>query len=156
MSSVDSAQLVLLSLCETVGARLRAAGVEASCLSVSMVDTFFEKKSHQMTLAIPTAVTKDIYHYACKVFNELWDGKAPIRQLGVYTTKLEKQGHHQFTLFETPKNKKNEKLDQAIDAIRNKYGEDAVMRASFVGSRLEHMAGGISKEKKTGLSKGKL
>lgn len=150
VSSIDSAQLVLLSLCETVGTRLRAAGVEAHCLSVSIVDTFFEKKSHQMTLPYPTAVTKEIYNYACKVFLELWDRKTSIRQLGVYTTKLEKEAYHQFNLFETPKNKKNEKLDKAIDAIRNKYGEDAVMRAAFVGSGLEHMAGGLSKEKKTG------
>ncbi len=156
VNSVDSAHLVLLSLCETVGTRLRAVGVEASCLSVSIVDTFFERKSHQMLLPHPTAVTKEIYSYSCKVFDELWDHKTPIRQLGIYTTKLEKEGHHQFNLFETPKNKKNEKLDKAIDTIRNKYGEDAVMRAAFVGSKLDHMAGGISKEKKSGITQSKL
>ena len=156
VNSVESAYLVLLSLCETVGTRLRAAEVEASCLAVSIVDTFFERKSHQMVLPSSTAVTKELYKYSCKIFEELWDHKTPIRQLGVHTTKLEKESHHQFNLFETPKNKKNEKLDKAIDTIRNKYGEDAVMRAAFVGSKLDHMAGGISKEKKSSITTSKL
>ncbi len=156
ISSLENAYLVLLSLCETVGSRLRDAQVEASCLSVSMVDTYFERKSHQMILQNPTAVTKELYEYACRVFKEMWDYKTPIRQLGVHTTKLENNSIHQLNLFETPKTQKSKKLDQAIDAIRNRYGDDAVMRASFVGSKLEHMAGGISKEKKTSISQGKL
>ena len=156
ISSLENAYLVLLSLCETVGSRLRDAQVEASCLAVSMVDTYFERKSHQMMLSSPTAVTKELYEYSCKVFKEMWDYKTPIRQLGVHTTKLQGNSIHQFNLFETPKSEKNQKLDRAIDAIRNRYGDDAVMRASFVGSKLEHMAGGISKEKKTSISQGKL
>ena len=156
ISSLENAYLVLLSLCETVGSRLRDAQVEASCLSVSMVDTYFERKSHQIILQNPTAVTKELYEYACRVFKEMWDYKTPIRQLGVHTTKLENNSVYQLNLFETPKTQKSKKLDQAIDVIRNRYGDDAVMRASFVGSKLEHMAGGISKEKKTSISQGKL
>ena len=109
-----------------------------------------------MVLPDSTSITKDLYNYSCKVFEELWDFKTPIRQLGVHTTRLDNKTVHQFNLFETPKTKKNEKLDQAIDNIRNKYGDDAVMRATFVGSKIEHMAGGISKEKKTSITQSKL
>ena len=153
ISSTENAQLVLLSLSETVGARLRADGVEASCISVSMVNCDFITSSMQMTLSQSTHHTKEIYEYACQIFEKLWDHQTPIRQLGVHTTKLEDTSTHQMSFFESPKDKRYDKLDQAIDAIRNKYGENAIQRAAFLGSKLDHMAGGISKEKKTSLTK---
>ena len=52
-----------------------------------------------------------------------------------------------MSIFEEAKDVKLEKLDQAIDAIRNKFGEDAIKRAVFVGSKLDHMADGLAKEK---------
>ncbi len=155
VDSVEHAHLVLLSLCETVASRLRMDKKQAGCMSVSMVDTFFERSSHQMRLPVATDVTRELYSYACKIFEELWDHKTPIRQLGVHTTKLEEEGLHQFSLFETPTTKKNEKLDKAIDAIRNRYGENAIMRAAFVGSNLNHMSDGIFKEKKLEMIKEK-
>lgn len=153
VNSVENAHLVLLSLCETVATRLRADGVEASCISVSLVDCNFMPSSMQMTLNQTTHHTKEIYDYACQIFEKLWDHQTPIRQLGVHTTKLADTNTHQMSFFESSKDKRYDKLDEAIDAIRNKYGENAIKRAAFVGSKLDHMAGGISKEKKTGITK---
>ena len=156
VNSTENAHLVLLSLSETVAMRLRADGVEASCISVSLVDCDFISSSMQMTLSQATHHTKEIYDYACQIFDKLWDHQTPIRQLGVHTTKLVDANNHQMSFFENPKDKRYEKLDQAIDAIRNKYGENAIKRAAFVGSKLDHMAGGISKEKKTGITKSQI
>lgn len=173
VNSVENAHLVLLSLCETVGARLRADHMEASCISVSLVDCDFVHSSRQMTLQKNTCYTQEIYECACEIFKKLWDHKTPIRQLGVHTTKLADGNTHQISLFEqiplpdnkgivrersllgedNPKSKRLEKLDAAIDAIRNKYGDDSIKRAAFLTGGLEHMAGGISKEKKNGITK---
>ena len=202
VDSVESAQHVLLSLSETVAARLRADEKEASCISVSMVDREFNHCSKQMTLIKATCSTQEIYEYACEIFEKLWDHHTPLRQLGVHTTKLADRNIHQMSLFEQmgmseqslqsfttskPQNqealnqetlanenlKKNaqnrycentsrkkhkkleklEKLDSAIDAIRNKYGDDSIKRATFLKGDLDHMAGGISKEKKNGITK---
>ena len=173
VDSVESARLVLLSLCETVGARLRADHMEASCISVGMVDCDFNHTSRQLTLKRNTCYTQEIYECACEIFDKLWDHKTPIRQLGVYTTKLDDSNTHQMSLFDTfslpdqngilreknllgesnPKSKRLEKLDAAIDQIRNKYGDDAIKRAAFLTGGLEHMAGGLSKEKKNGITK---
>lgn len=153
VNSYEQAHLVLLSLCETVGARLRADQVEAGCISVSLVDCDFITSSMQMTLSQGTQKTKDIYTYACQIFKKLWDHKTPIRQLGVHTTKLLDSHHHQMSFFETPKDTRHHQLDEAIDAIRSKYGENAIKRAAFLGSKLDHMAGGLSKEKRTSMTK---
>ena len=37
-----------------------------------------------------------------------------------------------YNLFDYVKNDKQEKLDQALDSIRQKYGSKAVMRGSFL------------------------
>lgn len=151
--STKHAKLILLSLCETVATRLRQDTVEASCIAVRMVDCNFIPTSKQITLNEPTHHTKGLYEQACEVFDRLWDHQTPIRQLGVYTTKLQDAQTHQISFFEEAQDKRYEKLDQAIDAIRHKFGEDAIKRAVFVGSKLDHMAGGISKEKKNGMTK---
>ena len=49
--------------------------------------------------------------------------------------------------FQTARNEKQEKLDKAIDQIRKKYGEDSVRRARFLDGEMNHMAGGLNKEK---------
>ena len=46
---------------------------------------------------------------------------------------------------------KHKKLDAAIDSIRNKYGSDSILRAPFLISNIDHMSGGSSKERKTGI-----
>ena len=148
----EDAEKILLSLCETVGMRLRKEGARASCVAVSMVNTFFERSSHQMTLIAPTDVTHQLYRCVCKLLKETWDYKMPIRQLGVHTSHITYEKEEQCTLFDTPETTKYGRLDQAIDQIRQKFGEDAIMRSTFIGDRLDHMAGGISKEKKTGLT----
>ena len=45
------------------------------------------------------------------------------------------------------------RLDETVDALRDKFGEDVVRRAKFVGSDCAHMAGGLSKERRTGVTK---
>ncbi len=151
-SSYD-AKLVLLSLCETVCMRLRADHMKAGCIAVTLVDHSFHYASHQKTLTSATHVTTEIYDYACKVLDELWDQVTPLRQIGIHTSKLSQSTAYQYNLFDRFKYDKHEKLDKAIDQIRNKYGEDSVLRAGFLGSELNHMSGGIAKEKKTGITK---
>jgi len=135
VSSVDDAKVVILSLCEKVCTRLRADDVKASCISVTIVDTFFGHSSHQKTLISATHGTNEIYEFACKVFGELWDHKTPIRQLGVHTSKLTSGKAYQYNIFDMYKYDKYDKLDKAIDAIRNKYGEDSVKRAIFLDTK---------------------
>ena len=51
--------------------------------------------------------------------------------------------------FDTTDYEKLEKMDAAVDRIRGRYGIDSVKRAAFVGSSIDHMSGGISREKRT-------
>jgi DNA polymerase-4 len=149
-----TAKQVLLSLTETVATRIRADHAYISVVSVSIVDCDFNHASRQTSLLSATNITLQIYNTACKLFDALWN-HAPIRQLGVHTSKATKDGGYQYSLFDSLDIDKYEKLDSAIDSIREKYGEDAIMRASFVKpqEKIGHMSGGLDKARRTGMTK---
>ncbi|PHV71793.1 DNA polymerase IV [Sporanaerobium hydrogeniformans] len=146
VDSVEGAKSVLLSLCETVGIRLRQGGVKAGLLSVSLVDTFFEQHSKQKTLTSSTDVTKELYIEALNLFEDLWNHRTPIRQLGVHTSKLSDGQTYQYNLFSGECYEKYGKLDKALDTIRQRYGDSAVMRATFIDSAITPIAESLSKE----------
>lgn len=140
---------VFLSLSENIGRRLRRDGVLAGVLTIAIKNSDFFKMQHQMTLGIPTDITKEIYQYAVRLMREAWNG-LPVRHAAIHAGKIVKDsGHRQYMLFETEDYEKLKRADRAVDAIRKRYGKDAVKRAVFVNQPLDHMAGGVSKEKQT-------
>lgn len=131
----DTAKQILLSLSETVGARLRAAGVTCSQVTVELKDAEFNRRSHQCPLLSATNSTDIIFKTACRLFDEFWQHE-PVRLLGIRTGHISEERFSQMNLFDYDyqKSEKLEKLDKAIDAIRGKFGTDAVKRASFLKS----------------------
>lgn len=150
----EYARHLLLSLSETVAARLRGDGVMVSVVSVHLTTCEFEHMGKQMQLGSPTNLTTDIYDAACRIFGKLWDKKTPIRQIGVHTAKVQSDVGRQYSIFDLEKSNKLEKLDQTIDRIRGKYGEDAIFRASFLKSNVSHMSGGLDKQRRSGVTLG--
>ena len=148
----ETAEQVILSLTETVCARLRADSMEAACVGISITDREFRHGSGQTTLISATDTTLEIYEAARSLFDRLWN-HSPIRQMGVHTSKVSPKGHYQYQLFDRGLHDKYARLDTAVDEIRKRYGEDCVQRAVFVGNRIPHMSGGIDKVKRTGVTK---
>ena len=143
----DNALKIILSLCETVGARIRADGAYIGVVSVSLVDCEFHHVSRQTTLTSSTNVTEKIYDAAVLLFDQAWT-KAPLRLLGVSTSHASQERYEQYNLFDMEKYEKLSKLNTAIDSIRNRYGEDSVKRACFVNSETKHMTGGLQQAKR--------
>lgn len=128
----DTAKNILLSLSETVGRRLRRDEVWIETVSVTIRYFDLKRTSHQCVLEHATNITDEIYRAACRLFDELWDG-TPIRLLGVQTGKVTREGENrQLSLFDDTDYEKLEKLDRAMDSIRERFGPDAVRRASFL------------------------
>ncbi len=153
----DAAQAyrVLLSLCETVGSRMRRDKKSARCVAVSLRTKDFVTFSHQATLQNATDSTEELFRHACRIFDEAWDGRMPLRQLGVHAMRLEERGMRQYDLFSVISAEDYErkaKLDNTVDDLREKYGEGILRRARFVGADVV-LAGGLSKERRTGITK---
>ncbi|MEG0688485.1 MAG: DNA polymerase IV [Hungatella sp.] len=131
ISDYDTAYQVLLSLSETVGARLRHDHVVCNCICVEWKDWEFHVQSHQMTLDSPTDSTAAIYQHACTLLHHAWD-LTPVRLLGIRTSKIREEGFSQMNLFDTKHNQKMEQLEKTVDSIRDKFGVDSIKRASFL------------------------
>ena len=141
------AKMILLSLAETVATRLRADGVRASVVAVSIVDFEFHHASHQKTLFTATNTTNEIHLAACELFDELWDGTA-LRNIGIHTSKVVGGDMaRQINLFDWNRYERLTKLDKVVDKVRERYGDDSIKRAIFLNNPIYHMSGGIPPEK---------
>lgn len=148
----EEACRALLSLSESVAGRLRASGQLAGMVSTEIKYNTFQSVSHQTTLATPVCTTDTIYRTACLLFDEIWNG-TPIRLLGIRTAKLVSCDEPlQMSLFDLPNqtmapqaatqsvrsSEKQQKLDNALDAIRKKYGSDSIVRGSLLHTKEDY------------------
>jgi DNA polymerase-4 len=152
----EAAHQVLLSLCETVAARMRKDEKCGSCVSVHLRTNEFKHFSHQTIIRGATNMTQELFSTVCRIFDEAWDGLTPLRQLGVQVTRLSKEPYQQYDLFSgiTPKQyERRIRLNEAVDSLRDKFGEDIIRRAKFAKNPESHMAGGLDKARRTGVTK---
>lgn len=127
------AEPVLKELSDKVGQRLRNARQLAGMVSVEIKYYDFRTASHQMQLDRPSAQGNIILSAALRLFDELWSGE-PVRLLGVCTSKLcDEDEPMQMSIFDTDweMDEKHRKLNHALDQIRQKFGDGAVVRGSL-------------------------
>ncbi len=151
IEDAEEAYKVLMSLAESVGSRLRRAKQLAGSVTCEIKYNTFQSVSHQTTLTTPTDSTTLIYETARILFDELWNG-TPIRLLGIRTSKLSDVTEPiQLSIFDMLSEKntvdadtdtvkalrrqKQEKLDKALDSIKNKYGKDSIIRGSLLTTK---------------------
>jgi DNA polymerase-4 len=132
-SSQHELEELLMRLSEMVGRRLRAAGRLGSVVSVSVVyrpdvDAF----SRQSKLAHPIATGDEIYRAALKLMAAR-DPRRLVGTLGVGLSGLGDGGPGQLGLFDDSSTPRGARLEKAMDAIRDRFGEDAVQRARLLG-----------------------
>lgn len=132
--SVEQVLPILLEQCDIVATRMRRKGKKCSCISVTFRTLDFKNRSHQTSLSSATDVTDEIYENARRLFLEFWKVQ-PLRLIGVALTGLTDESFEQMSLFEdTKKKEQRQKLDAALDAIRMKFGNDKITRASIMNS----------------------
>ena len=147
------ADRVLLSLCETVGSRIRRDGKAAACVAVRIRNHRFQNTVHQMQLPGATDNTVELYQAARTLLRQMWDRSEPLRQLGVQVTKMASECYEQCQFFPGPSRQKQRAVDRTLDQLRDKYGDQAVVRAVFLSQGLGSMAGGLAPQRRTGVTK---
>lgn len=136
--TASEAKKVLLRLAEQVASRLRKAHQITQTVAVEIKYSTFQTCSRQTQLSTPNASSKSLYECACRLFDELWNG-TPVRLLGIRTSKLLPEDTPvQLSLFDESftlrreDSDKQKKLDQAVDEIRRRFGDRAVIRGSLL------------------------
>lgn len=144
VTDAGHAKKVLLELAESVSGRLRKHDFLAGNIAVEVKYADFTKCSHQAPFLTPTNSTARIYELSCQLFDELWNG-SPIRLLGIRASKLQDVGEPvQMSLFDMdfskeaaipqqrertgPTAEKLEKIDKAMDSIKKRFGDGAIIR----------------------------
>ena len=141
VTDIDSANAILLALCDSVSAHMRSDGNKAYGVSVTIRYLDFKNRSHQCTLDSPTDTTREIYETSKRLLLELWQDRSPLRLLSVALTNLTKEeGGAQMSLFgedEHPSRERDQKLDRAVDALRSKFGSDIIRRGTVAERKID-------------------
>lgn len=125
----DEAERIFLALADSVSARMRADGVLAQSISITIRDNRFVDRSHQRKSEEPTDITSEIFKVCMELFGELWDKKTPLRLMGISLTSIVKTNEAQVSVFGVDNQKeRSRKLDRTIDTIRSQFGSDKIVR----------------------------
>jgi nucleotidyltransferase/DNA polymerase involved in DNA repair len=117
----------LMGLSEKVSRRMRHQNLKGRTIHLKIRTEDFSTYTRAVTLEKATNFVDDIYHQARIKLGEFHRQKRPVRLIGVQVSNLE-QEVRQLDLFqvESPARKKQERLHEAVDVIKDRYGEDAI------------------------------
>lgn len=143
----EEVQTGVILLADSVAHCLRKHALKAATLRVTIRDPSFKDICRQKKLPAPTCIATDLSNAAMELIAASWNWAAPIRALTLTASELLPEGEsgEQLDLFHTdaiPRREKREKLERAMDAIREKFGSDAIHSARLTNG------GGLEKHPK--------
>jgi len=116
---------ILWSLCENVSARMKASRYEGRVITLKLKTADFKIITRRVTLAAPDNLARAAFTAARRMLQETAGGKT-YRLIGVGFSNLSDAGTHaETTLFDDGR-EKIAAQEKAIDAIREKFGRNAV------------------------------
>jgi DNA polymerase-4 len=152
----------LLSLSVRVASRMRRHGIKGKTVTLKVKYHDFTLVTRAVTLEAPTDDGGDIHGCAMKLLAKTEGGRRPVRLLGISLSGLGGEGTSnaaekpfQLPLFGPPSGRrppvrggmpfprpvvdpaKKEKLNKAVDRIREKYGDDLILPASLIDRNAE-------------------
>lgn len=137
-------RLVLRELAEEVAGRARKAGYTGRTLSLTLKGSDFRSVHRSLTMPDPSNLGRPLFRTAMELFHRHWAGQ-PIRLVGITLGNLLPDRGIQLTLFED--REKEQKLAEAVDGIREKFGTRSIFlarslsRASVFADRSEKIGG---------------
>jgi len=122
--NVKQLKSILSNMCEKLAYELRNNNKLASCITVKIRYTDFVTHTKQKQIFY-TACDHRLIDYALQLFGNLYQRRVLIRLVGVRLSGLV-NGHYQMNLFEQSDKMAN--LYNAIDKMKNRYGNDCIAR----------------------------
>jgi DNA polymerase-4 len=122
---------IIKAMAENLAYQLRNGDKLTSCVTVKIRYSDFQTHTKQRRIPY-TSADHTIIRTVEELFDQLYDRRVLIRLVGVRFSHLV-GGGYQINLFEDSEELIN--LYQAMDKMRNRYGQDAVKRAVAMGSK---------------------
>ena len=108
-------------LCQKAMKRLRDASLSASTVTLTIRYAGFETITRAHTLREPTHLDPIVLENIRKLFERHWDRSRKVRLLGVALSSFT-HGGEQLDLLDADRREKMEKLAQAADSLRDRFG----------------------------------
>jgi DNA polymerase-4 len=124
----EKLETTLLKLSEMVAQRLREHRLYSRTVSLKLRDEDFETVTRAATLDHATQLDREIATAITDLFRKAWDGKKPIRLLGVHAGSLQSV-EGQMNLLEEANTARLRDAFRSVDHIRNKFGDSAISLA---------------------------
>lgn len=122
---------ILMSMAEKLSYYLRNGNKLTSCVTVTIRYSDFDTRTRQKRIPY-TSLDHTLIETVMNLFDQLYDRRVLVRLIGVRYSHLI-TGSYQMKLFED--SSEIIKLYQAMDKIRNRYGQNAVRRVATMGTR---------------------
>jgi DNA polymerase-4 len=122
---------MMISMTEKLTYQLRSENKLTSCVTVKIRYSDFNTYTMQSRIAY-TALDHTLIEKTKELFDKLFQKRLLVRLIGIRFSHLV-QGNYQFNLFDDMREKIM--LYDAMDKLRNRYGIDAVQRASAMQIR---------------------
>ncbi len=130
LTGEDDIRIGVLYLADSVAARLRRHGLRCRTVAVTVKDPRFRTVSKQKVLPRSTDLAKTIAEASLELIHSCWNPSAPIRSITITASRFHESGGDQLSLFDSPAAledpEKRERLEQAVDRVRSRYGKNAV------------------------------
>jgi DNA polymerase-4 len=136
LSDIEKAKLVLMELADDIGMTARRHGKKGRTVHITLKYSDFQVITRQTTIPA-TFTTKELYQAGCGLLEQNWNRLSPVRLIGISLSGFyEDSASDQLSLFnqmeDNLKNDKNERIDRAMDKIRNKHGSEMITFAALV------------------------
>ena len=139
ISDINEAKLILMKLSDEVSIITRNRSKHGHTVQISLKYTDFTTITRQCKVT-GTNLPKEIFQAGLSLLTDSWDKAKPIRLIGIALTNFDvSQSEHQLSLFDladqNQNNKKDQRVQEALDEIRKKYGNDMVSWASLIDTK---------------------
>lgn len=140
ITDIEKAKLVLLELADDIGMTARKYGKKGHTVHIVLKYSDFRVITRQTSIPA-TCSTKEIYHAGCNLLEKNWDKNNPVRLIGITLSGFsETCVSEQISIFEigdsnigeNVKSGKKEKIDEAMDKIREKHGNKIITHGPLV------------------------
>ena len=122
---------IIRAMSENLAYQLRNGNKLAACVSVKVRYSDFQTHSRQLRIPY-TSADHTLISTVMELFEQLYDRRVLVRLVGVRLSHLV-SGGQQIDMFGD--SEETIKLYQAMDKMRDRYGQDAVKRAVAMGSK---------------------
>jgi DNA polymerase IV len=134
VTGIAEARPILLNLSDQVARRLRRQNLVASGVQLTIRTPDMKTITRSCQLETISESAEDIYKAVCNLYTRHWKEEKPVRLLGVTLQGLtpKEESAIQLDLFDYERQPKKESLNKAMDMLRNKFGENAVLTAGML------------------------